>query len=264
MIPRRELPDIGEYVVATVREIYDYGAYVTLDEYGDRKAFLPWSEIATKWVKNIRDVIREGEKIVVKVIRVDRAKKEVDVSLKKVADADRRKKMMWWKRYVKAAKIVELVAESIGKSREDAYREVIWRLEDAYGDPLYALEEAVSTGGEALAKAGVPEEWINPLLTEVKRHIKIKEVSVRARLTVQSRHPDGVERVRSVLEAVANTLKAKGARFKLYTAGAPRYILEIYSQDYKTAETLLEEALKKAEEASKASDIVFKGEREKT
>jgi len=263
MIARKELPSIGEYVIATVREIYDYGAYVTLDEYGDLKAFLPWSEIATRWVKNIRDVIKEGEKIVARVIRVDRAKKEVDVSLKRVADTDRRKKMMWWKRYVKAAKLVELVAEKLGKTPEEAYRQVLWKLEDTYGDPLYALEEAVSRGPEILVKAGVPDEWIEPLLSEAKRHIKIKEVSVRARLTIQSLSPDGVERVRKVLESIATVLNDKNAKFKLYTAGAPRYILEVYSQDYKTAETLLNDAVAKAEEAARGLEVVFKAEREK-
>lgn len=263
MLARKELPEIGEYVIATVREIYDYGAYVTLDEYGDLKAFLPWSEVATKWVKNIRDVIREGEKIVAKVIRIDRARKEVDVSLKKVSDIDKRKKMMWWKRYVKAAKIAELVAESLGKTKEAAYKEVVWKLEDSYGDPLYALEEAVLSGRDILEKAGIPSEWIEPLLNEAKRHIKVKEVSIRVRLLLQSRHPDGVERVRKVLDVIAESLNSENAKFKLYSAGAPRYILEVYSHDYKTAESIVEKILKKAEEASSEYGVIFKGEREK-
>ncbi|MEM0001422.1 MAG: translation initiation factor IF-2 subunit alpha, partial [Desulfurococcaceae archaeon] len=125
VLPRKDLPDTGELVVATVREIYDYGAYVTLDEYGELKAYLPWSEISSKWVRNIRDVIREGQKIVAKVIRVDRVKREVDVSLKRITESDKQRKMQWWKRYVKACKIVELVAEKLNKKAEDAYREVI-------------------------------------------------------------------------------------------------------------------------------------------
>ena len=160
---RKELPGVGELVVATVDKIFDYGAYVKLDEYEGMDAYLPWSEVSTRWIRNIRDVIREGQKIVVKVIRVNRRRRTVDVSLKKVADNERRRKMLWWKRYVKAAKIIELIAEKIGKNIDEAYEQVIWRLEDFYGDPMYGLEEAVLRGDEALREAGIPEEWINPV-----------------------------------------------------------------------------------------------------
>jgi translation initiation factor 2 subunit alpha (aeIF-2a) len=81
---RYQLPKEGEILVATVKQVFDYGSYVTLDEYGGIQAFLPWSEISTRWVKNIRDVVKEGRKVIVKVIRVDRKKGTVDVSLKKV------------------------------------------------------------------------------------------------------------------------------------------------------------------------------------
>lgn len=263
VLPRRELPSIGEYVIATVREIYDYGAYVTLDEFGDLRAFLPWSEIVTKWVKNLREVIHENEKIVVKVIRVDRARKSVDVSLKKVSDIDKRRKMLWWKRYVKASKIVELVASKIGKSVEDAYREVVWKLEDAYGDPLYALEEAIFSGPEVFKKAGVPDEWLEPLLQEAKRHITVKEVVVRATIILQSYDPDGVEKIKKCLEEAVAPLVEKEAKFRLYTAGAPRYVLEVYSTDYKSAEKLLEEVSERLVKTAESMKLLVRVEREK-
>ncbi|MEM1878142.1 MAG: S1 RNA-binding domain-containing protein, partial [Desulfurococcaceae archaeon] len=89
VLPRKELPDQGELTIATVKDIHEFGAYVTLDEYADLKAFLPWSEVSSKWIRDIREVIREGQKIVVKVIRVDKGKKEVDVSLKRVSDTEK-------------------------------------------------------------------------------------------------------------------------------------------------------------------------------
>jgi len=263
VIPRKEIPDVGELVVATVQEIYDYGAYVTLDEYRDFKAYLPWSEISSKWVRNIRDVIREGQKIVAKVIRVDRVKKEVDVSLKRITESDKQRKMQWWKRYVKACKIVELVAEKIGKRIEDAYREVIWVLEDKYSDIMYALEKAVSEGPQLLREAGVPEEWVNPLMEEASRHIKLKEVAVKYKLIVQSTKPDGVLRIRKCLEHIADFLESKSTKFRLYVSGSPRYILEVYAADYKTAETLAEQAIEEGRLKAKELELLYVPEREK-
>lgn len=263
VISRKDLPDTGELVVATVKEIYDYGAYVTLDEYGDLKAYLPWSEISSKWVRNIRDVVREGQKIVAKVIRVDRVKKEVDVSLKRITESDKQRKMQWWKRYVKACKIVELVAEKVNKRTEDAYREVIWRLEDKYSDVMYALEKAISEGPQVLRDAGVHESWINPLLEEASRHIKLREVSVKYRLVVQSTKPDGVLRIRKCLEHIAGFLESRNTKFRLYVAGSPRYVLEVYAADYKTAESIAEQAIKEGQAVAEELGLLCLAEREK-
>lgn len=264
VLSRRELPNIGEYVVATVKEIHDFGAYVTLDEYNNMVAFLPWSEIASKWVKNIRDVIREGQKVVVKVIRVDKLKKEVDVSLKKVTDIDRRRKILWWKRYSKACKIIELVAQKLGKSIESAYREVIWKLEDKYGDVMYVLEEAVSSNRKILIDAGINEEWIEPIITEAQRHIKAKEAVVRAIIYLQSYSPDGVFKIRRFLENIAEYLRSLGVvKFRIYSAGAPRYIMEISSKDYKTTENILAQSMAIGEKVAKELGLFFKAERGK-
>ena len=83
---RKPLPDVGEIVIATVKKVFEYGAYVTLDEYGGLEAYLPWSEVSSRWIRDIRDYLREGQKIAVKVIRVIRRKKQVDVSLKRVME----------------------------------------------------------------------------------------------------------------------------------------------------------------------------------
>lgn len=263
VLPRKDLPDVGELLIATVNEIYDFGAYVALDEYGNMRAFLPWSEVSSKWVRDIRDVIREGQKIVVKAIRVDRSKREVDVSLKRTSDTERQRKMQWWKRYSKACKIIELVAERLGKSREEAYREVVWRFEDTYGDVMYALEEAISKGRSVFEEAGVPEEWVEPLLEEAKRHVKMKEVAIRYKLIVQSLSPDGVERVKKCLESIASYLDNQQVRYRLYASGCPRYTLEVYSEDYKVAEKYAEDALSAGLEEARKLGVDFSFERER-
>lgn len=263
VLPRKELPDVGELVVGTIKEIYDFGAYLELDEYGGLRAFLPWSEISSKYFRDIREVIREGQKVVVKAIRVDRVKKAVDVSLKKVTDSERQKKMLWWKRFTKACKIVELTAEKLGRSIEDAYREVVWSLMDKYYDVMYAFEEAVTSGPQVLREAGVPEYWIEPLLEEARKHVKLREAVVRYNLVVQSFSSRGVEDVKACLSAIAEFLASNNVKFNLYSAGSPRYVLEVISLDYKTAESYASRALSVGEKKARELGVVFRAEREK-
>ncbi len=261
--PRRSLPNVGELVVGTVDEVYDFGAYLTLDEYGGIKAFLPWSEVASRAVRKISAVVQPGRKIVVKVIRVYKKRGQVDVSLKRVMEGEKRRKMIEYKRKVKAAAIVEIVANKIGKKLDDAYREVIWKLEDAYGDVMTGLEQAVIYGREALVEAGVPEEWIEPLLETAKIHVKVKQVRISGIFTLRSLSADGVERIRKVLTTARNNANVKGEDIKVrvYTIGAPRYRIDLQSHDYKILEKALANTLKAAEKTASKLGVDYSFER---
>ncbi len=262
--PKKPLPDVGELVVGTVKEVYDFGAYLSLDEYGGIRAFLPWSEVATRMVRNIRYVVKEGQKVVVKVIRVYRARGQVDVSLKRVTDPERRKKMMWWKRVLKAATIIKMVAERIGKSDDEAFREVLWRLDDHYGDPLTGLEKAVIYGERALKEARVPEDWIKPLIEEAKSRIKIKQVKISGIFTLTTMAGDGVKRIRSVLETIKAAVEKYGGdqiKVRIYSVGSPKYRIDLQSHEYKIMERALARALDEGRRAAKDLGVTFAFER---
>ena len=67
-------PSEGELVVALVREVKQNGAYVDLEEYEGIEGFIFIGEIASGWVKNIRSIVREGQRVVAKVIKVKKDK----------------------------------------------------------------------------------------------------------------------------------------------------------------------------------------------
>ena len=70
MIRLHDYPEEGDLVVCSVRLVKNFGAFVTLDEYGDKEGFIHIAEVTTGWVKYIRDYVREGQKIVCKVTLV--------------------------------------------------------------------------------------------------------------------------------------------------------------------------------------------------
>ena len=259
---RKELPSPNEHVVATVKEIFDYGAYVELDEYNNMRAYLPWSEIASRWVRDIRDVISENQKIVVKVIRVQRHKKYVDVSLKRVYDNERKRKMLSFKRAQKAEKILEIAAEKLGKTLDDAYEQVGWPLEDYYGEIYAGLEQVAMRGEEALKEAGIPEEWWKPLMEVVSKQIRIKKVKIGGTATIRSYSSDGVKVVKKVLSTMMSA--GNGVQVKVYTIGAPRYRVEVIADDYKTAEKVLSNLIKNAEKTARKEKAEFQFQREKS
>jgi len=120
---RPEFPEEGEFVVGTVTSIRNFGAFVTLDEYANREAFIHLSEVATGWVKYIRDHIREGQKIVARVLRLDPAKAQIDLSLKRINDHQRREKIQSWKNEQKAVRLLNLVAQALKVEPEATHAE---------------------------------------------------------------------------------------------------------------------------------------------
>ena len=73
-----EWPEDGELVVATVKKIVGYGAYVTLAEFGGKEGLLHISEISTRWVRRIRNHVREKQKVVLHVLRINRERGHID------------------------------------------------------------------------------------------------------------------------------------------------------------------------------------------
>ena len=78
----QRLPEEGEIIIATVRQVTGYGTYVTLDEYNNMTSFLHISENVTGWIRNIERYVRPKQKAVLKVISVNRVRGEVVTSLK--------------------------------------------------------------------------------------------------------------------------------------------------------------------------------------
>ncbi len=138
---RPEFPEEGELVVGTVTSIRNFGAFVTLDEYASREAFIHLSEVATGWVKYIRDHIREGQKIVARVLRLDPAKNQIDLSLKRINDHQRREKIQSWKNEQKAVRLLNLVAAGLKITPEETHSTFAETLIERYGS-LFGAERA--------------------------------------------------------------------------------------------------------------------------
>ena len=230
-------PETGELVIATVRRIAPYGAYVSLDEY-DREGLVHISEISSGWVRHIRDYLREGQKVVLKVLRVDPVKEVVDLSLKRVSDSERRAKLIEWKKVRKAESILLTLAESGLGSRE--IEEVRGAIESEYEGLYEGLEAASEEGESALIRAGVPIEIARKLAAIAKDRIKIPKVKIKALLTLKCLRPSGMEVIKdALLKGLKH--KRKGVDVKIYAVGAPRYCVEVVSRNPKLAEAIMKE-----------------------
>ncbi len=249
-------PDVGELVVAQVKKVFDYGAYADLLEYENLEAFIPWSEVSTRYVKDIRDVVKEKQVVVGKIIRVEKksGKIQIDISIKRVLEGEKRTKILRWKRIQRAQKIIELSTKNINRSLDEAHK-YVWSVLEKEPDPLSILEEAVLRGSQILIQQGIPEDWAEAILSEARRHISIKTVKIRALAELICYKSDGIERIKKILTEINSMDYGSNTKVVIYTVGAPRYRIEIEAVDYKTAEDIYNKISKFLETQAKVLEI---------
>ncbi|NYZ78105.1 translation initiation factor IF-2 subunit alpha [Candidatus Micrarchaeota archaeon] len=255
-------PELNELVVATVRKVMPVGAICALDEYGNAEAFVHVSEVTSGWVRNIREHLKEGQKIVAKIVFIDRIKNQVDLSVKRVSEGERKRKLQLFQAEKKALKLLELSAKKIGKTMNQAWQEAGNALLQDY-EALFPAFEALSRGEELKSK--LPKTWLTALKEVAAQEIKPKSVSVRALLTLKSFESDGLHRIKTVLDVVsANAAKTKGVETSVLYVSAPNYYLDVTASDYKTAEKALQKTQDALAQAAAKQSVSFALEKQKT
>lgn len=240
---RKEWPDEGDLIVGTVHKVLGYGAFAALEEYEGKEAFIHISEVSSGWVKNIRDYVRENQKIVARVLRVNPKKGHVDVSMKRIREDQRTRKIQQWKIEQKAEKLLEISAELIGKDLDTAYDEIGYKIIDEFGDLYEAFETAAEEGENALKSRDIDGEWAKTISEVAQKNISPPEVQITGYIDLKSYAPNGVEVIKKALGSVEEE------NIQVQCVGAPRYRLIVKSSDYLTAENLLKEAAETCIEA---------------
>ncbi|MHB8561968.1 MAG: translation initiation factor IF-2 subunit alpha [Thermoplasmataceae archaeon] len=244
---RKNLPEVGDLVVVTIKEVRNFGANVKLDEYPGKEGFIHIAEVATGWVKHIKDYLREGQRTVCKVLNVDNARGYVDLSLKRANEHQRREKISEWKNEQKSQKLFEIVAKALKKSPEECYNEFGIELEKKFLNLYNAFEEA------AASEDWIPEvnaEWKTVFQRIARENIVVPYVKIGGFIEAYSLASNGVELIKDSMEEG----EKQGAEIQY--AGAPRYRITVTDKDYKAAEDSLKRAVQAVTDSSKKNGVV--------
>jgi translation initiation factor 2 subunit 1 len=231
----RGFPEDGELVVCTVTNVKNFGAFVTLDEYNGKEGFVHVRDVTTGWVKYIRDFIREGQKVVCKVLGVDSSKGHIDLSLKSVNEHQKREKIQQWKNEKKAEKLMEIVAERMKISVDDAFGSFGNKVLEAY-ETLYGAFETAAANAEEF-KEEFDGKWVDVFVSVAAENVTLSYVQIEGILELRSSAPNGVELIRNALKKGEKA--GKDAKIAMQYIGAPRYRLVITADDYKEAEDVM-------------------------
>jgi len=257
-----EWPEKDELVVCTVDELKTFGVFVKLEEYEGKEGLIHISEVAPGWVKHLRDYVREGQKVVCKVLHVDPQRGHIDLSLKAVKEGQKRERINEWKREKKAKKWLSLAASSskLGISN-DEHAEVEMKLTDAYGSLYDAFVEVVKTGKEVLIALGIKPEYADAIQEVAVANVKPPSVQIVGYVELTCPLPAGVEIIKEALKKAEEMIETKpagintnGVKVEWFYIGAPKYKIRVTASDYKKAESILSNVANAAIEVIKRNE----------
>ena len=254
----QELPEQGEIVLATITKIMDHGAYVTLDEYDGIQGFLHISEIAPGWIRSVNKFVREGDKKVLLVKKVNPERGDVDLSLKQVSNDQKKQKLKEVKKFEKGKTLLQSVQEKAKLSDNE-----IEKLEDSiYSkfDSVYDAFLEIGRNGISSVKDLKLSKKTSTAIEEICSKIKLPSVEIRGIMEITNNKSDGVEIIKKTL---LDAMK-KDSTIDITYLGAPKYRLSIKAEDFKTAEKSLKPIIEEIQKNIEKKSGTFKFSREES
>jgi translation initiation factor 2 subunit 1 len=239
-------PEPGELVVGRIDEIEDFGVFVDLLEYDDKRGLCHISEVASGWIKNVRDHVSTDQRVVAKVLDIDESSQQIDLSLKDVNDHQRKDKIQEWKNERKADNWME---QAFGSDISDEqYAAVANELLATFGSMYDGFEAAAIHGAEGLEDTDIDDDEITAIVDVARENVSVPYVKVTGYVDLEVPAGDGVDTIKEALKAAeGNGEVPEEVELEVTYVGSPEYRITVQAPDYKTAEAELEESAARAE-----------------
>jgi len=238
---RKGLPEEDEIVLCKVTKIFPNSVFADLVEYSD-SGMIHISEISPGRIRNIRDYVSVNRQIVCKVLRIDREKGHIDLSLRRVNTHQRREKLDEIKGELKAESLVKNLSKKLKVPTMDLYKKITIPVFKEYSHLYLFFKEIVSEGVDP-AEYGVDKKIAKELITAVKDKFKEPKVIFQGVIYLQTHHSDGLDRVKEIL----NDIETISPKLTITYLGAGNYKFILEERDYKVAEGYLKKIQEKLE-----------------
>ncbi len=209
-------PNRWELVVCKITKIDPHSATAEMIEY-KKSGYIHASEVAKRWVINIKEFLKEGQYVVCRVMDVDRNRNAISLSVKRVDQAEGQRKLNEFKRELKGEKFLEQAAKALNKTLDQANKEIGHLITEEFGTASKMFEFAIKNP-ELVKKKGIPKTWLDVIFEVAQKNYTEKVHEMRVNLKLVSYKPDGVETIKKALMDLPKDIQVK-------YISAPNYLL---------------------------------------
>jgi len=235
----------GDVVLCTVDRIVGTIVFVKIHgNKGDLEGSIITSEIAPGRIRNLRDYVVPGKKIVCKVLRI-KDKGHIDLSLRRVSGKEKKQVMDEYK--------LEKSSESILKSvLKEKAKDVIEKIKKKEKLQEF-LQKAKTIEIERIKLEKITGKENAKKILEILQKQKTKEAVIRKDIFLKTTKPNGLSIIKEILNLGDN--KNKKTEIKYISAG--KYSLKVKSKDFKEANNKMQNILLQIEQKAKKHNADF-------
>src|SRR3990167_4880680 len=169
LLKKTGFPEEDSLVLCTVTNIQYHSVFAKLDIY-DKTGLIHISEIAPGRIRNIRDYVTEGKKVICKILKIYREKGHIDLSLRRVNDNQRKMKH----NKIEVEKLYDSIAKKVFKT---------------YPDLTSVFKEVVQNPG-LLEKLGIEKKLADEIEAIVSVRFKPEDITIGGTLKLKSFEPN--------------------------------------------------------------------------
>ncbi|BCS90796.1 MAG: translation initiation factor IF-2 subunit alpha [Candidatus Micrarchaeota archaeon] len=226
-MPKQNIPNVNDLVIADIYDINEDGAYCKLIEYNNLTAFLPVREVASGWIKNIREFIHKGQRVVCRVIYADKEKGIVSLSLKKVTPSETKAKLNEYNTEKRFEGLFKQAAKLANIQELDKQLEIAREEFGSITEMIYAIENNRNVLKRSKLDSKLKESLVE-LINKIKRDTK---KVIRYTLNIYSLDFHGGF---SKLKDLLSSFESNGVSISY--AGASKYLITAEGKSYDEAE----------------------------
>lgn len=250
------IPAEDDILMCTVSNVQYNSVFCTLDEYPGLSGMIHISEVTAGRIRNIREYVQEGRKVVCKVLRVDEERGHIDLSLRRTTEGQRREKTAALKHELKAENLLAHIAKDLKVDLKEFYPQVMEVVTEHY-EYLNEAFEAIVDDQFSFTTTKLEKAVAKRLDEIVKDRIKPKQVTVEGVIHLASFAENGVEKARDAL-----VLAREASKADVRYLGAGSWKVTVVAEEYKEAEKRLKAGIDAAEKSfKKAANSTFSFER---
>lgn len=234
----------GDIVIGTVDRLIGTSVFVKLDS--EIEGVINFSEVAPGRIRNIRDYVNPGQRIVVKIMRIDQENKRADLSLRRVNQKEKKECLENERKEKELSTLLKIVTKNDEKTtkvfNDIKSKETIF---DFFENFLKKNEKDLLSEFRSF---GLNDNESKELFSMLKDKIKEKKVNVKKEFSLHCEAENGIEKIKKVM-----AIKNADIRY----LGAPHYMINLEDKDYKEANKKMKEILDEITKRAKSEGCVL-------
>lgn len=245
-MPKAQLEE-GQIVQCTVTKIVGTIVFVKIEEY-NYEGTITFAEIFPGKIRNIRDFVFPGKKVVCKVLRIN--PHVIELSFRRVKVNERNE---FNEAYKKERSYLAMLRTLLGEEQSIKIVEKIKEEEKSLVDFLEKAKENTKLLEKYLTKEQSEK------ITSILKEKKVKETVVTKKFSLSSKLPSGIVLVKNIIREASKEISQSS--LEIFYIAAGKYFIKIRTKDPRKADQQLRKMLEQLETLAKKQGCIFNEEK---